>query len=109
MLAEHSGFAIAAKTNAHVQNRTSGIGAKKGLICQALADAQIHKFTLLTAELCYFPGQCQQVGTGPAFSVLLIGAAAARQVQARPTTRTKVLNARVISFSYMRVPWERKP
>jgi len=60
-------------------------------------------------QLAYLPGQVQQVGTGPAFSVVLIGAAAARQVQATPTTRTKVLNARVISISYMRVPWERKP
>ena len=33
---------------------------------------------------------------GPSFSLVLIGAAAAKQVQAIPTTRTKALTARVI-------------
>jgi len=82
---------------------------KKGPNYQALADSQIHKLSIVRNSACYLPGQFQQVGTGPAFSAVLIGAAAARQVQATPTTRTKVLNARVISISYMRVPWERKP
>jgi hypothetical protein len=58
---------------------------------------------------CYLPGQVQQVGIGPWFSLVLTGAAVARQVQAAATTRIKVLTARVMVFSYMRVPWERKP
>jgi hypothetical protein len=52
--------------------------------------------------------QFQHVGIGPLFSFTLTGAATAK-VQVTATTRTKVLTARVISFSYMRVPWERKP
>jgi hypothetical protein len=53
--------------------------------------------------------QTQHVGIGPLFSFTLTGAAAAKQVQVTATTRTKVLTARVIAISYMRVPWERKP
>jgi hypothetical protein len=43
--------------------------------------------------------QTLQVGIGPSFSVVLIGAATAKQVQATATTRTKVLTARVMVFS----------
>ena len=89
------------------QIRCSGPQLKKGLTVRPRKPFII--FTLLKKQAYYLPGQFQQVGTGPAFSVVLIGAAAARQVQATPTTRTKVLKARVISISYMRVPWERKP
>src|SRR5215470_3868152 len=35
----------------------------------------------------------------PSFSLVLIGAAAAKQVQATATTRTKVLTARFMAFS----------
>jgi len=61
------------------------------------------------SEGCYLPQLVLHTGIGPSFSVVLIGAAAAKQVQATATTRTKVLTARVMAFSYMRVPWERKP
>lgn len=56
----------------------------------------------------YLPGQVQHVGIGPLFSFTLTGAAAAK-VQVTATTRSKLLTARLISISYMRVPWERKP
>jgi hypothetical protein len=48
-------------------------------------------------------------GIGPSFVFVEIGAAIAKQVQATPTTRTSVLTARFMAFSFMRVPWERKP
>ena len=94
--------------NPHIQVDMWDAAPKKGPIIRPLQITK-YKLSIVKNSACYLPGQCQQVGTGPWFSVVLIGAAAARQVQATPTTRTKVLNARVISFSYMRVPWERKP
>jgi len=105
----HSGTFYIDAANPHIRVDVCDPARKKGPIYQALADSQIHKLSIVKNSACYLPGQFQQVGTGPAFSAVLIGAAAARQVQATPTTRTKVLNARVISISYMRVPWERKP
>ena len=40
-----------------------------------------------------------QNGMMPSFSLVLIGAAAAKQVQATATTRTKILTARFMAFS----------
>ena len=40
-----------------------------------------------------------QIGIGPSFSVVLIGLAIAKQVQATATTRTKVLTACRMAFS----------
>ena len=71
----------------------STLSRKKGPDCQAPTDSSLFK-----TQLAYLPGQVQQVGTGPLFSLVLIGAAAARQVQAAATTRIKVLTARVMVF-----------
>ena len=60
--------------------------------------------------LLYLPQFARHVGMIPSFSLVLIGAAIAKQVQATATTRTKVLTARFIHFLLtLRVPWERKP
>jgi hypothetical protein len=60
-------------------------------------------------ENLYLPQFVLHKGIGPSFSVVLIGAAIAKQVQATATTRTKVLTARVMFFLHCGSPGSGNP
>jgi hypothetical protein len=74
---------------------------KKGLSCDGGFRPTTWRQTSpgTTFDIYLAVSQTQHLGTGPPpFNLVLIGAAAAKQVQATATTRTKVLTARVIGF-----------